>query len=60
MGFYKTDEATFDIHETDNGKCAVILAPDLDNAIVGTGKPLATFDTPEEARRFCDNWKKEQ
>lgn len=57
MTFYKTSNATFDIHEADNGLCAVIMVPDLSQSTIGTGTILGTFDSMQDAKDFCDDWK---
>lgn len=60
MGMYRASCATFDIHETDSGKWTVIHVPNLNEVTIGTGKFLATFDTQDEAKQFCDDWVPEQ
>lgn len=60
MDLYHGPRATFDIRETDFGKWTVIKVPNLQEVTIGTGKYLATFDTQDEAKQFCDEWEPEQ
>jgi hypothetical protein len=60
MGLYHSPRATFDIHETDSRKWSVIHVPNLNEVAIGTGKFLATFDTQDEAKQFCDDWEPQQ
>lgn len=58
---HSTNYAYFDIHEHD-GRFSVTLLPNW-NRIArqdGAARHLATFDTLEEAQRFCDEWRPDE